>query len=58
MSYMELNLRRRWCERMVTPIEVSIEIHELRFLLDALETVKEAKKEYPDLKVQIKVLGN
>lgn len=43
---------------MVTPIEVSIEIHELRFLLDALETVKEAKKEYPDLKVQIKVLGN
>lgn len=34
MNYMELSPRRRWCERMVTPIKVSIEIHELRFLLE------------------------
>lgn len=43
---------------METPIKVNIEIHELRFLLDTLKTVTEAKKEYPDLEVQIKVLNN
>ncbi len=43
---------------MVTPIKVNIEIHELRFLVDALRTVTEVKKEYPDLEVQIKVLDN
>ncbi len=32
---------------MVTPIKVNIEIHELRFLLDVLKIVTEAKKRVP-----------
>lgn len=44
--------------KTVTPVQVEIEVESIRFLLDTLKEVKEAKKEYPDLKVQIKVLSN
>jgi len=44
--------------KTVTPVQVEIEVESIRFLLDTLKEVEEAKKEYPDLKVQIKVLSN